>query len=421
MQTRDSYNLPYKQTREGFVLPEYGRQSIAEIIPTILDELGGHSPRPQLPDYMMPKVSCNNVVLLIVDGFGYQYFEYLTKHSVYFKRVYEDGRVYSLTTVFPSTTPAALTTLHSGLTPQEHGLLEWYTYFEEFQKIIMPLQFRIGWNDEINSLLGAGGRAHHLYPHQTSYQLLREAHVESFILTSSKFYPSVYNDALLNGASIITYDTLDHMLSRLKDLLSEKKRSFISAYWGEIDSAGHEFGPDSSSYLMQIEKFAYEFDKIFGTLSGELSDGSNLLFVTSDHGQINVNLENLIYLEDIFDFAKYLYLNRDREIIVPYGSPNDVFLLTHLERREELIDLLQSELRGIASVHKSEDLLALRYFGLYEPSEVFIRRVGHVCIIPYPGRHVWFQYSGSKEYDMKGLHGGLSRQEMVVPLSVSSL
>lgn len=405
--------------KHNFLLPAYGKQSIAEVMPTIVEKLGGRSSRPKLDSNYFPEQPIDNIMMLIVDGLGYDYYEHLAKHSEFFKRILDNDRLAPLTSVFPSTTPAALTTLYSGLTPQEHGLLEWYTYFEEFQRIIMPMQFRVSWEDEVNSLVNDGGKPSHLYQHVTAYQLLQDANVESYIITPSRFVPSIYNDAVMHRAIIKTYDTMEQMFSLGKELVGEKHNSLISLYWGDIDSTGHKYGPGSAEYLYQIEVLAKAFDQYFAT--ADQDQGPHLFMMISDHGQIPVNLEKLTYLEDIFDFNKYLYVNQRQEIIVPYGSPNDVFLLTNPHRTEELMEILRADLSGIAEVWFTRDLLSMKYFGLYEPTEIFSRRVGSVCIIPYPGHHVWFEYAGSKEYSQKGLHGGLSRSEMLVPLAVSTI
>lgn len=418
---RDDYyqKLIDQQQRDRFLLPAYGHTSIAEIMPTVINLLGGNSQRPQLPNNYIDRRSYNNVLLMIVDGLGWDLYPKLAKHSSFFAKLIEQRQVFPLTSVFPSTTPAALTTLHTGFTPQEHGLLEWYTYFEEFQKVIMPMQFRSSWHEDINSLQKIGGNFKHLYENRTAYQILKECQIDSYILTPLKYVPSVYNDAVMYGAEIITYENLSSMLQSVQKLLRTKESSFISAYWGQIDSAGHQYGPGSSKQDQEIADFAQAIDEYFNV--GEQRNDSNLMLLTADHGQISINPENFIYLEDHFDFVEYLYHNQDDEIILPFGSPNDVFLLTQFNKTQSLIRILKRALKGKAEVYNTKELLDKGYFGLFDPTERFIKRLGTVCIIPYPGHHVWFEYSNKREYNLKGLHGGLSRQEMLVPLVVVTI
>ena len=80
-------------------------------------------------------VNSKKVVLFLIDGFGYkQWLNYADKYE-FLKRFTKKGVVTPITTVFPSTTAAALTTINSGLTPQEHGLPEWWVYFDEIGKM----------------------------------------------------------------------------------------------------------------------------------------------------------------------------------------------------------------------------------------------------------------------------------------------
>jgi hypothetical protein len=64
-----------------------------------------------------------NVVLLLLDGLGYREWRKHEKDG-FIGALSRKGHVRPISTVFPSTTAAALTTISTGLTPQEHGLPE---------------------------------------------------------------------------------------------------------------------------------------------------------------------------------------------------------------------------------------------------------------------------------------------------------
>ena len=89
------------------------------------------------------------VVLLVVDGLGYDMWLQRRHETGFFGRMTEKGLVFPITTVFPSTTAAALTTVYTGSTPQEHGLPEWHVYMKELDMIISTLPF---------SAMGEGGQ-----------------------------------------------------------------------------------------------------------------------------------------------------------------------------------------------------------------------------------------------------------------------
>lgn len=75
--------------------------------------------------------SPQNVILLLIDDFGYNQFLKYANRYLFLNRLLDHGALMPLTAVFPSTTATSITTINSGLTPQEHGLIEWHLYLEE--------------------------------------------------------------------------------------------------------------------------------------------------------------------------------------------------------------------------------------------------------------------------------------------------
>src|SRR3989344_2803977 len=134
-----------KEKQNGeFLYPRYESFCFSNIPSAVLYLLGLRKESPLasiLNKADITPANSKKVILFLVDGFGYkQWLKYADQYE-FLKRFTEKGVVAPVTTVFPSTTAAALTTVHSGLTPQEHGLPEWWVYFDELDKIIVTLPF----------------------------------------------------------------------------------------------------------------------------------------------------------------------------------------------------------------------------------------------------------------------------------------
>ena len=84
----------------------------------------------------------NKVVLLVIDGFGFKQFINHLKENRFLTTLTNQGEVYPLTSIFPSQTKNALTTLNTGLTPQEHGLFEYFIYLKDIG-VVNALQFEL--------------------------------------------------------------------------------------------------------------------------------------------------------------------------------------------------------------------------------------------------------------------------------------
>jgi len=82
------------------------------------------------------------VVVALVDGFGYEQFRRDRDRYDLLSRLVERGRVTPLTSIYPSETAAAITTLHTASLPVEHGLLGWDLYVEEEDLLLETLPFR---------------------------------------------------------------------------------------------------------------------------------------------------------------------------------------------------------------------------------------------------------------------------------------
>ena len=78
-----------------------------------------------------------NVVLLILDGMGEHILNNLSPNGFF-----ANNKIDCVTSVYPSTTTAALTTYYSGKPPYETGWIAWSQYFKEYGRPIDMLSHR---------------------------------------------------------------------------------------------------------------------------------------------------------------------------------------------------------------------------------------------------------------------------------------
>jgi len=88
------------------------------------------------------------VVLVFADAFGWRFFEHFHQRSPFLRRAVEQGLVSKLTSQFPSTTAAHVTTIHTGLPVGESGVYEWYYYEPLLDRVIAPLLFSFAGDTE---------------------------------------------------------------------------------------------------------------------------------------------------------------------------------------------------------------------------------------------------------------------------------
>ena len=154
---------------------------------------------------------------------------------------------------------------------------------------------------------------------------------------------------------------------------------------------------------------------LYKQLSGKA--GQTLLILTADHGQVEVDPRRTFYLNKMnMHIEQYLQRNRSGKLLVPAGSARDMFLHVKEDYIDEVVVLLQQRLATIAEVYYTEQLIAQGFFGSSEPSREFLARVGNVVILPYQHETVWWYEEGKFDMHFKGHHGGLTPEEMEIPL-----
>src|SRR5581483_11167180 len=144
--------------------------------------------------------------------------------------------------------------------------------------------------------------------------------------------------------------------------------------------------------------------------------------MSADHGHVPVNPRTTFYLnQQIPGITRYLKTNRRGNLLVPAGSPRDMFLYIKDEYIDEAIGRLRQSLDGRAEVYTTRELLEQHFFGLQEPSPTFLARAGNVVILPYKYETVWWYEEDKFEMHFQGHHGGLTPEEMEIPLLVLPL
>ena len=354
----------------------------------------------------------DTVVLFLVDGFGWRFFERF-QEAPFLKRMAKHGRIEKLTSQFPSTTAAHLTTIHTGWTVGQSGVHEWIYYEPQLDAIIAPLLFSYAGMWERDLLKATGISPASLYPRGVFYPELKTMGVQPFVFGIREYTPSTYSRAVADGAEFRAFKTFSEALVNLSLLLQEQTQlTYAYLYFDKIDMLAHDYGPAAPQTEAEIETFLltmeYYFERVF-------KGKKRILFLmTADHGQVEVSPQNTIYLNVHRDFAgieRFLKTSLKGQLLVPAGSPRDMFLYIKDDLLEEAQSFLASKLDGKADVIRTETLIEDGYFGP-DVSSRLRERVGNLVILPYRYEAVWWYEKGKFEQRFYGHHGGLTPQEM---------
>jgi predicted AlkP superfamily pyrophosphatase or phosphodiesterase len=381
-----------------FIKPRYDAGGFAGIPNRITEAFGSNS--------------YDAVVLFLVDGFGWRFFERF-QDAPFIKRIARHGTIEKLISQFPSTTAAHLTTLHTGLPVGQSGVHEWYYYEPLVDQIIAPLLFSYSGTKERDTLKLANIRPALVYPKGTLYPELKRAGVSPYVFGPREYTPSTFSKAVMAGVDQHRYNTLSDALINIHLLLEKQtKPAYIHLYFDKIDALAHEYGPNAPQTEAEIETFLLVMEHYFERI---FKGKKRVLFLmTADHGQSEVDPKTTIYLNIDKRFAgieRFLKANRSGQLLVPAGSARDMFLYIKDDLLDEAQSFLVRRLEGKADVVKTEWLISEGYFG-DEISARFRERVGNLVILPYRYESVWWYEKDKFEQRFYGHHGGLTPQEM---------
>jgi type I phosphodiesterase/nucleotide pyrophosphatase len=366
----------------------------------------------------------DKVIFFFVDAFGWRFFERYTERCSFLKMISTEGMVSKLTSQFPSTTAAHVTCIHTGLNVGQSGIYEWNYYEPLVDEIISPLLFSYAGDKLARDTIKYSAIAPaQFFPSQTFYQTLQAQGVISHILQFNAYTPSTYSDIVFRGASVHPYKTFLDALNQLAELVTARTTSptYYFLYFDRIDTACHNYGPSSRQSQEAIESFFTLVEQAFyKSVRGKTA--KTLLIISADHGQIEVDPRNTYYLnKQMPKITQYLKTNKRGCPLVPAGSARDMFLHVAEEHIDMLVTQLRERLAGKAEVYQTRDLLAQNFFGQQEPSPTFLQRVGNVVILPYKYETVWWYEEGKFAMHFLGHHGGLTPEEMEIPLLLLAL
>jgi len=400
----------------GQVHPFYNGLSIANIPASVCGWLD--SPLPgslPLDDVILKNFekSYQHVVLVIVDGLGLNFLKTFHLESANnnplpeWKSMLADGTTMPLTSIAPSTTSAALTTLWTGRLPVEHGIIGYELFLKEFGFIANMITHSVAaFIGESGNIQKAGFDPDSFIPVSTNGDHFKKTGVKSFALQHQSIAGSGLSRMLLRNAQPLSFDSLAGMWQQVLNIHESYRgeKTYTYIYWGEMDTISHHVGPVSmelyqlwKTFIHWLVKFVRDYRKSHHV--------KTLFLLTADHGQIPTSIN------PDFDLHHHPRLT-EHLIMMPSGEGRLPFLFIKPNHEEAIRDYLSSHWAGQFEMCPSEDVLASGLLGGQTPYQGTIDRLGQYMIFPKSNGYWWWV---NKENHLLGRHGGLSQEEMLVP------
>ncbi len=381
------------------ILPDYDGGSIANLMRTLAEACGAQlpAPVPLAAHYGLSArelARARNIVLFVVDGLGAD--QLMACGSGALRRY--AGR--TLTSVFPSTTAAAIPTFMTGLPPARHGLTGWHMWLDEMQAVtaILPLSPRSGPPfAETPAQVAAK-----LFEHSPLYVGM---HRPAWVISPREIAFSPFNAYHSRGADTLAYADLDGLMHTLAGVVRIPGRKFVYAYWPTLDSTAHHFGCDSREARATLARLCTAFDALLEEIAGT----DTRIIVTADHGFIDSPAQRIVELDDHPEFAQLLARPLCGEARVAWCYPK-------AGAAADLVRYASDALGACCDVVSRARMLDEGWFGPGPTHPHLASRIGEFALVMRDNWTIKDWLPGERRHTLIGVHGGTSEAEMRVPL-----
>lgn len=392
----------------GMILPDYSAYATCNVSQLILRNFGLANRCPEVLHPLLDR-TYDRVVLLILDALGWNQLHYFMESIPALQRLYEHATVLPLTTTFPSTTTVALTTIYTGLTPVEHTITGHYMFLRELGSVVDVLRFSPLGDPRREVYAERGVDVHELFPMYTVFEPLKKAGLQGLSITRGIFTNTALGWLHHVGADVLGYLTGADMFIHLGHALDHRKKPGLTAcYWDVVDMLSHEYRPFSEEVRCAVDQFFYSLEREIRDGIPRAERADTLLLITADHGQCDVPPEEAVCIGEQPTI-------RDLVMLPPTGQARAPYLYASQGNADALGEGLQA-LDGRVMVRRSEDLLQEGIWGPPEHAARIRARVGDYTAIGKGGTMVYGQDTRRETLRLKGHHGSLTENEMIVPL-----
>ncbi len=379
--------------------PAYHGGSIVNLMSSIATRFGGSSPYPTLttlpPDQL---AGADNIVLLIIDGLGHSFLQEHGKGSVL-----QANLRGPITSVFPSTTAAAISSFYTGVAPQNHGIMGWFMWLRELGLVSVILKTAVRATKQ--PFLTKKVSPTEIYHPDSVFNRIQ---AKGFVVLPEGLRSSPYNQVLGGNAHLVGHRNLNSLFSKTTKILKKNRgKNYIMSYWPGLDAAMHKYGVTSAETIR-------EFNAIDQHVGAFLEDVKKIgpktaVIITADHGLVDCPTERTIWLKQ--------HPPLEQSLSVPLcGESRAAFCYVHPSKAAQFEAYVKEHLDHAFTLVPYVELLSKEYFGLFDPHPRLFDRVGDYLLIAKENYMLREDLLGEERETLIGHHGGVSEQEMFVPL-----
>ncbi len=409
------HKLPGLDLGDDFIYPKYDGQSILNIPATICKLMNipifGESPlRSEILTPLGDGVQ--RVILILMDALALhrlqRWINEPQNSATVWKNCIQNGLLAPLTSISPSTTSAALTTLWTGRSPSAHGILGYEVWLKEYGVVTnMILHTPATFKGGIGNLSQAGFKPQTFLPVPTFGPHLRKHGVMPHAFQHHSIAHSGLSQMFMHDVNIHAFETPADLWISLRQQVEGNldERMYAWTYWGHVDGLSHFHGPEDQRPAAEFSQFSAAFENYFLNQLSPEGRKNTMVILTADHGQIHTPLDPHYSLKNHPELNDMLHMQ-------PTGENRLMYLYIRPGKRDAVKQYFESNWPGQFVMTDSEKAIQSGLFGPSPAHPNLFDRSGDLIAVARDNAYLWW---AKKDDFMYGRHGGLHRQEMLVP------
>jgi predicted AlkP superfamily pyrophosphatase or phosphodiesterase len=345
-------------------------------------------------------------LFMIIDGMGYGLANEMLGEAGMARRYSDWLNIRELTSIFPSTTGNVLSSIYSGLPTARHGVVGTKVPFKEAGMVVNVLGFSAALGKDLK-LWRIDPKT--FYPKPKMINGLKKRGVFRSLLNEGILGTGL-STSVFENSDVMPFATFDDMFISINDL-AEKGTRYIFAYYDVIDHMQHLYGPDARQPREALHSLFASMKRI---LKPSIIDDDYDVIITSDHGQTEIPEKNNIEIKSDSRLLDFLDAP-------PWGEGRSLFVHVAAGKENAFEDYFDSKLGKRAILVDSDEAISSGLFGGAKVDDSLRYRFGTHIILPKDHFAMPYKYPSINtrtpdKFPMVGSHGGLTKEEMGVPL-----
>ncbi len=262
------------------------------------------------------------VILISIDGFRYDYFSKAPTPNLD-SLISRGVRARYMVPSFPTKTFPNHYTIVTGLYPAHHGIIANNMWDDR-----LHATFKMSDRQQVQDARWWGGEPIWVTAQKAGQKTapMYWPGGEAAIEGQAPTYDEAYDDKHKTSYQY----RVNKLLSWL-DLPASERPTFLTLYFEAVDSAGHEYGPDSPQVKEAIERVDRNIGLLLqGLRERGIEDQVNII-VVSDHGMAACSRQRLIMLDDYVDLANVIQIDTNPVLAAKARDGNNAALVARLK------------------------------------------------------------------------------------------